>query len=72
VIWYDDVAHGPMLPWALGQLKGRLPEMLEEAGGGHLVPTLNPETLGVMIQNVSDKAYAAIGQQQATLSKHSS
>jgi len=41
VIDYDVPAHGPMLPWALECLRHRLGDMLTEAGGGHLVASLD-------------------------------
>src|SRR5207244_2851325 len=40
-IEYDQVALGDMLPWAIERLRTRLPEMLTEAGGGHLAPKLD-------------------------------
>ena len=42
VIDFDTVAHGDMLTWALERIRTRLPEMLAEAGGGHLVARLDP------------------------------
>jgi hypothetical protein len=41
VIDFDTVAHGDMLTWALERIRTRLPEMLAEAGGGHLVAGLD-------------------------------
>ena len=41
VVQFDRVAMGEMLPWALGQLRHRLPQMLERAGGKSLVPKLD-------------------------------
>jgi hypothetical protein len=32
---WDEVAHGPMMPWALNTLRTRLPEMLVEAGAAN-------------------------------------
>jgi hypothetical protein len=42
VIDFDTVAHGDMLTWALERIRTRLPEMLAESGGGHLVARLDP------------------------------
>jgi hypothetical protein len=41
VIDFDTVAHGDMLTWAFERIRTRLPEMLAEAGGSHLVPGLD-------------------------------
>jgi hypothetical protein len=32
IIMLDTVALGPVIPWTLGQLRGRLPQMLRHAG----------------------------------------
>lgn len=34
IVEFDEVAHGPMQPWALAQLRGALPAMLRHAGAG--------------------------------------
>ena len=52
VVAFDDVAHGEMLPWVLGCLRGRLPAMLARAGGGHLVPALDQATLDRVVDEV--------------------
>jgi len=52
VIDYDTVAHGDMLTWALERIRTRLPEMLAEAGGGHLVPLLDPAALSRVVDEV--------------------
>ena len=49
VIDFDTVAHGDMLPWALERIRTRLPEMLAEAGGAHLVPHLDPGTVDAVV-----------------------
>jgi hypothetical protein len=41
VIDFDRTSLGEMLPWAIERLRTRLPEMLTEAGGDHLVPQLD-------------------------------
>ena len=45
VIEFDVIAHGDMLPWALERIRTRLPEMLTEAGGAHLVAGLDQEAI---------------------------
>ncbi len=32
IVHFDTVAHGPMMPWTLTQLRTRLPDMLRHAG----------------------------------------
>jgi hypothetical protein len=33
IVWgYDVAAHGPMLPWAIGVIRTRLPQLLRKAG----------------------------------------
>jgi hypothetical protein len=41
-----------MLPWAIECLRTRLPAMLTEADGGHLVPLLDSELVGRVIDEV--------------------
>jgi hypothetical protein len=45
IMEFDRIAHGEMLPWALGQLRTRLPEMLRHAGGGDLVGKLDSDKI---------------------------
>jgi hypothetical protein len=53
VVAFDAVAMGEMLPWAVERIRTRLPEMLSEAGGGHLVGELDSELVNrVLIQVV--------------------
>lgn len=59
VIEFDVAAHGDMLRWALDCIRTRLPEMLTEAGGGHLVADLDAEAVGQALGHVSDIAYEA-------------
>lgn len=33
LVFFDEVANGPMVPWTLGQLRHRLPDMIRHAGG---------------------------------------
>jgi len=59
VIEFDTVAHGDMLPWALERIRGRLAEMLGEAGGGHLVPHLDMRLVGQAVDQVATQAERA-------------
>jgi hypothetical protein len=52
VIDFDTAAHGEMLPWAIECLRTRLPAMLTEAEGGHLVPQLDTDLVGRVIDEV--------------------
>jgi hypothetical protein len=52
VIDFDTTAHGEMLPWAIERLRTRLPAMLTEAEGGHLVPQLDADLIGRVIDEV--------------------
>jgi hypothetical protein len=59
VIDFDVVAHGDMLTWALDRIRTRLPDMLTEAGGGHLVARLDPGAVGTVVDEVEPLARAA-------------
>jgi hypothetical protein len=62
VIDFDTAAHGEMLPWAIGCLRTRLPAMLTEADGGHLVPQLDTDLVGRVVdevQQIAEKAQQA-------------
>jgi hypothetical protein len=59
VIDFDAAAHGEMLPWAIECLRTRLPAMLTEAEGGHLVPQLDSELLGRVVDEVQHIAEQA-------------
>jgi len=52
VIDFDAVAHGEMLPWAVECLRTRLPAMLTEAEGGHLVARLDADVIGPVVDEV--------------------
>jgi hypothetical protein len=53
VIDFDTAALGDMLPWAIERLRTRLPEMLSEAEGGHLVPELDPTLVARVVDDVA-------------------
>jgi hypothetical protein len=59
VIDFDAVAHGDMLGWALERIRTRLPEMLAEAGGGHLVAGLDLVTVNKVVDDIEPLARQA-------------
>ncbi len=63
IVDYDRVALGPMLPWALDQIRHRLVPMLEHAGGQALVSKLDPgriEASLVEVEKLARDAEAAL------------
>ena len=63
IVDYDRVAMGPMLPWALEQIRTRLVPMLEHAGGEALVPKLEPSRIHaslVEVEKLAQEAEAAL------------
>ena len=40
IVEFDQVAHGPVKPWVLTQLRSRLPEMLSHAGAAAVAESL--------------------------------
>jgi hypothetical protein len=59
IIDYDRVALGPMLPWALEQIRSRLPQMLEHAGGQALISKLEDGRIEASIVKVEKLAREA-------------
>jgi len=59
IIDYDRVALGPMLPWALGQIRDRLSEMLIHAGGDALVEKLDVQLIQRSLGEVEKRANEA-------------
>ena len=59
IVDYDRVAMGPMLSWALVQIRDRLPEMLAFAGGADLVPKLEPGRIEASLAEVERLARRA-------------
>ena len=59
VIDFDVVANGEMLPWVLAALRTRLPALLENAGGGHLVARLEQATIDAAVDQVTALAEEA-------------
>ena len=56
VIDFDPTANGDMLPWAIGCLRDRLPEMLEAAGGARLIAELDMDVIGPALDAVAAMA----------------
>jgi hypothetical protein len=56
VVYWDPVAHGPMLPWVIESLRVALPRMLQEAGALHLVGSLDPDQLAKGAERVRELA----------------
>jgi hypothetical protein len=65
VVDFDLRANGDMLPWAITCLRERLPDMLTEAGGAHLVPHLDNVVLAPVIDQVVQLAAAALEAQRS-------
>jgi len=51
IIELDTVAHGPVIPWTLGQLRSRLPEMLRHAGAA-VADEMTPELSAAVADQV--------------------
>lgn len=63
IVDYDRVALGPMLPWALGQIRTHLAAMLEHAGGETLASKLDPNRVAaalVEVEKLAREAEAAL------------
>ena len=50
---YPPELLGDMLPWVMGQLRGRLPELLVMAAGEHLVSNLDGELIGRRVDELN-------------------
>jgi hypothetical protein len=59
IVDYDRVAMGPMLPWALEQIRSRLPEMLLFAGGEALLSALDAGRIDASLAEVEKLAREA-------------
>jgi hypothetical protein len=59
IIDFDRVAHGPMLPWALSQIRERIEPMLEHAGGAVLASKLDPRRIVEALSDVEKLAREA-------------
>jgi hypothetical protein len=60
IVDFDTVAHGPVIPWTLGQLKQRLPEMLRHAGAA-VADEVTPD-LGTAISDRVEAHLRTIGE----------
>jgi hypothetical protein len=56
VIDFDVTAHGDMLDWALGAIRGRLPIMLRAAGGDDLAASVDPAAITPALAEVEQAA----------------
>jgi len=61
IVEFDKAAHGPVKPWVLSQLRGRLPEMLSQAGASELAGSLRSE-IGNEIAEQVERHLQAIGE----------
>jgi hypothetical protein len=55
----DPIANGDSVAWALGCVRTRLPQMLERAGAGDVVPRLDLRALEAILPRVTEAAYRA-------------
>jgi hypothetical protein len=62
IMEFDRVAMGEMLPWALEQLRRRLPQMLRHAGGADLAGKLDPSRVERSLAEVERLALEAQAQ----------
>ena len=63
VVEFDRAAHGAMAPWVLGQLRHRLPDMLRQAGAGHLADALDADAdIGADIAERVEAQLRSIGE----------
>jgi len=59
VIDFDAAADGDMLTWAVDRIRTRLPAMLAEAGGDHLVDQLDGDRIAPVLAEVHEMAERA-------------
>lgn len=59
IIDYDRVALGPMLPWALAQIRTQLGPMLEHAGGAALAAKVDAAEVEAALESVEKLAREA-------------
>jgi len=60
VVDFDPVALGEMLPWALRQIRERLPAMLAHAGGGSVAAGLELRLLESKVKELGELAEQAL------------
>ncbi len=59
IVQFDAVAMGPMLPWAIEQLRSRLVPMLEFAGGAAVAARVQADRIAAALGRVEELARAA-------------
>jgi hypothetical protein len=58
VVWYDDVANGDLVTWALASLRDRAAAMLELAGAPELAAAIDPAVMMKSLAEVEAAAHA--------------
>jgi hypothetical protein len=58
VVWYDDVANGDLVAWAVASLRDRAASMLELAGAGDLAARVDGDALARVLPQVEAAARA--------------
>jgi hypothetical protein len=58
VVWFDDVANGDLVSWALSSLRERAANMLELAGAGDLAARVDRDALARVLPEVEAAARA--------------
>jgi hypothetical protein len=56
VIEHDAAALGPLLDWAVAEMRGRLPAMLREAGAGDVADHADPGAVAAALATVEQAA----------------
>lgn len=65
IVWFDDVANGDLVTWALSALRERVGPMLELAGAGALAVRVDHEALERALPEVEAAARAKAVEQSA-------
>lgn len=58
VVWYDDVANGDLVSWALASLRDRAGQMLSLAGADELAARVDPDVVARALAEVEGAARA--------------
>ena len=64
IVDFDPVAMGEMLPWALSQLREKLPVMLRHAGGDEVAGRLDANLLSTRVEELAALAERALRAQR--------
>lgn len=59
---YDVAACGDMLPWALGRMEERLPEMLTRAGASDVAERLDPAEFRAVVPDIIETAHQLLAE----------